>query len=117
MEFTFTFIRIFLWGVYLVSPVLIMMCLLITILGIIVGRIESWSKFDSIYWAYITALTIGYGDIRPTKRTSKILSIVLGAIGIMLGGLVVAITVEATTNAFKMHIDPELIDVIKHKVK
>jgi len=107
MDFTITFVQIFLWGIYLIAPILITMFLFIVTLGLIVGRIESWTKFDSLYWAFITALTIGYGDIRPLKKRSKIISISLGTLGIMLTGILVAITVEASSGAFKVHIDPE----------
>lgn len=113
MDFTITFIRIFIWGAYLIAPILVAMFVLIIALGLIVGRIESWTKFDAIYWSFITALTIGYGDIRPVSKVSKLLSIVVGAVGIMLGGILVAITLEATTNAFEMHTDPKVIEEMK----
>ena len=49
MGFTITFIRVFSWGVYLTSSILVAMVILIIALGLIVGRIESWTKFDAIY--------------------------------------------------------------------
>ena len=71
MGFTITFIRVFSWGVYLTSPILVAMVILIIALGLIVGRIESWTKFDAIYWSFITALTAGYGDIKAMKESFK----------------------------------------------
>ena len=116
MEFTITFIQIFSLGVYLMSPILIIMAMLIVFLGLIVGHIEWWSKFDAIYWAFITALTVGYGDIKPLKKTSKIISVFIGAFGIMLGGILVAITVETSSNAFYNHTSPEQIQNIKNNI-
>lgn len=113
MDFTFTFIQIFLWGIYLMAPVIFLMSLIIISLGLIVGRMESWTKSDALYWAFITALTIGYGDIKPLKRRSRILSIILGTFGIMLTGILVAITVEASSDTFQMHVSPEKINEIK----
>ena len=84
-------------------------------LGLIVGRIESWSKFDSLYWAFITALTVGYGDIRPKKKASRVLSTIIAIIGIMFAGIVVAITVEATSGAFQKHVRPEIIEKISEE--
>ena len=101
MEFTFEFIRLFLVAVYMVMPLLIFLSLLVVILGQVVGYIEGWNKFDSLYWSFITALTVGYGDIRPLKRRSKALSVMVGLIGIMFTGLVVAITVHTATIALK----------------
>ncbi len=116
MEFTITFVKIFLWGIYLMSPVMIMMLICIMFIGLVVGRIESWTKFDSLYWAFITALTIGYGDIKPTKKRSRILSVLLGTLGIMLTGILVGITVESSSNTFKMHVSPSQIHQIKLSV-
>ena len=71
MGFTITFIRVFSWGVYLTSSILVAMVILIIALGLIVARIESWTKFDAIYWSFITALTVGYGDIKAMKESFK----------------------------------------------
>lgn len=40
--------------------------------------IENHSIIDSLYWASITSLTIGYGDLSPNTNLGKILSIVFG---------------------------------------
>lgn len=117
MEFTITFIRIFLWGVYLTSPILLIMAFLIIFLGLIVGRVESWTKFDSIYWCFITALTVGYGDIKPTRKVSKILSVILGLIGLIFAGILVAIAVKATTISFEIHTAPQITESMKSSIK
>ena len=101
MEFTLTFIDLFLAVIYLVLPLLLFFIILIVVLGQIVGRIEGWSKFDSFYWSFITALTVGYGDIRPKKKHSKSLSIIVALAGIMFTGIIVAITVTTATEAFR----------------
>ncbi|WP_417518884.1 potassium channel family protein [Marinobacter sp.] len=117
MEFSITFIKILLLGLLLVSPVLLMLGAIISILGLIVGRIESWRKFDALYWAFITALTVGYGDILPLKKISKVLSIIITFIGLMLAGILVAITVEAASNAFKAHTAPNEIEHLLKNVE
>jgi len=113
MDFTITFVKIFLWGIYLMSPVIFMMSVFIVIWGLIVGKIESWTKFDALYWAFITALTIGYGDIKPTKKSSRVISVILGTFGIMLTGILVAITVESASSTFKIHVSPTQIHQIE----
>lgn len=113
MEFTLTFIHIFLWSIYLIAPLLVFLSLIVIILGQVVGRIEKWNKFDGLYWSFITATTVGYGDIRPLKKTSKILSIFIAFIGIMFTGIIVAITLNATSTAFDKHVDQSVIEEIK----
>ena len=115
MEFSITFLEILFWGIYLIAPVLALFGFMIITLGVVVGRIESWAIFDAIYWAFITALTVGYGDIRPTKKLSRVLSTIIAIIGIMFAGIVVAITVEATSAAFQKHVMPDIISKISEE--
>jgi len=100
MEFTFTFIRFFFYGLELASPLLGSLAILIVLLGLIVGRRESWSKFDSLYWAFITATTVGYGDIRPVARLSRSLAVLTALIGIIFTGIMVALAINAASMAF-----------------
>jgi len=104
MEFTFAFLEKFFWGIYLTLPPLLLLCALIIILGLIVGKHEGWDRFNSLYWAFVTALTVGYGDIRPSRKLSKILALIIAVIGIMLFGIVIAITVNTFTMAFHEYV-------------
>lgn len=99
MEFTFEFIRFFVFGLEVASPLLISLAIIITLLGQIVGARESWNKFDSLYWAWITATTVGYGDIRPMKRLSKTFSVLIAFTGLVFTGMIVALAINAATIA------------------
>jgi len=101
MAFTFLVLQQFFYGIYLTLPLLIFLLLLITGLGQWVGRIERWDRFTALYWSFITALTIGYGDIRPMGKSSRLLSLLIGMLGIMFTGIIVALTIAATTKALK----------------
>ena len=74
-------------------------------LGQIVGHIESWKRFDALYWSFITATTVGYGDIRPSYRSSRVLSILIALTGLVFTGIIVAIAVRSATYAFNIHVD------------
>ena len=100
MEFTFQFIKFFIYGLGLAAPLLISLSLLIIILGQVVGARESWSRFDSLYWAFITATTVGYGDIRPIARLSRIFSVLVALTGIIFTGIIVALALNAASVAF-----------------
>ncbi len=101
MEFTLIVLRQFFYGISLTLPLLVFLLALITGLGQWAGHIEKWDKFSALYWSFITALTIGYGDIRPDKKSTRILSLIIGMLGIMFTGIIVAITIAATTKALK----------------
>jgi voltage-gated potassium channel len=105
MDLSVAFILYFLHGLYLVGPLLILMLAIILVLGQIAGRIESWSKFDAVYWSLITAMTIGYGDIRPVKNSSRSLSLIIGFIGLVLTGITVTVAIQAGTKAFDEYAD------------
>ncbi len=115
MAFALTFIELFAWAVYLIAPLLMVFLVIVVLLGLVVGRLEAWNRFDALYWAFITALTVGYGDIRPLKRSSRILSIVIALHGILLTGLLVAVTVEVSSRAFEIHIDQQKIEQIRQQ--
>lgn len=101
MEFTFDFIRIFAIGLYYAAPLLVSMMLIIVALGFVLGRLEGWSGPDSLYHAFTTATTVGYGDIHPRKKRAKVLAVIIAFIGIVFTGIVVAIALHAATHAFK----------------
>jgi len=101
MEFTLKYLYHFFDYAMLVWPLLVFLALAIIILGLVVGRLESWSRFDSIYWAFITATTVGYGDFRPLRRFSRVISILTALLGVTLTGILVALAVNAVTLSLK----------------
>jgi voltage-gated potassium channel len=100
MEFAFQYIYYFTEHLVVAWPILVLLALIIAFLGLIVGMLESWSRFDSIYWAFITASTVGYGDFRPLQRFSKFLSILIALVGVTFTGILVALAINAATLSF-----------------
>lgn len=96
---TITFLKQFAYGIGLTSPLLVSLGLVIILLGQVVGKREGWSRFDSFYWSFVTATTVGYGDLRPVERRSRILAILIALLGLILSGIIIAVAVHATNLA------------------
>ncbi len=113
MEFTIAFVKVFFWSIYLVTPLLVLLSFIIILLGQIVCSIEKWGKFNGLYWSFITATTVGYGDIRPLKKVSKVLSVAIALVGIMLTGIIIAVTIKTASIALEKHGDDRVIEQMK----
>lgn len=100
---TITFLKEFGLGLWLSSPLWLSLAAAITLLGQIAGKKEGWSGFDSFYWSFVTATTVGYGDIRPAKRTSRVIAIVIALLGLTLTGILIAVGVHAASLALAAH--------------
>jgi len=98
-----TFLKEFFVGLWLTLPLLVSLALAITLLGQSVGKLEGWSRFESFYWSFITATTVGYGDVRPVKKKSRVVAILVAFLGLTLSGIVVAVGVQAATVALRAY--------------
>jgi len=100
---TITFLKEFAATLSLTAPLLLSVAAVITLLGQIVGKNEGWSAFDAFYWSFITGTTVGYGDVRPVKRASRILAIFIALLGLIFTGMMIAVAVYAATFALTAH--------------
>ena len=82
-------------GMNVVWPILSGLLGVMLALGIVIGLLEDWPLLDAIYFAFVSGLTIGYGDFVPTRPLSRVLAIGIGLTGVLLVGLIVAIGVRA----------------------
>lgn len=82
-------------GLRVVWPILSALVVLIVVLGLIVGLIERWSVQESIYFAFVSGLTIGYGDLAPASLASRMLAIAIGLCGVLITALFAAVAVKA----------------------
>ena len=82
------------------APVLIMLVMLISGLAIFVGRREGWPVIDCLYYGFITATTVGYGDMVPRDNINKFIAILIAIFGMILTGIIVAIAVEAASQTY-----------------
>ena len=93
-----------------VRTVLAALLLMIVAGGWLLYRVESMNFWDGQYLAFVTALTIGYGDISPATPVGKVTSIVLGVIGMVAMGLVVGIASAALREVIEKKRTTESLD-------
>ena len=84
-------------GLRVVWPILSGLLLLIVALGLVIGRIERWTITESVYFAFVSGLTIGYGDLAPKTVLTRLLAILIGICGVLVTALVAAVAVRALT--------------------
>ncbi len=100
MEFTLHFLHVFFKDIIYAAPLLVFFIMLISFIGYLIGKIEGWSKWDSLYHAFINATTVGYGDFRPSKKSSRMLAVVLAFAGIVFAGMLIAIALHSADYAY-----------------
>ena len=89
-----------LWnGLKVVWPILSGLLATMVALGMVIAWREGWHFGDGLYFAFVSGLTIGYGDLVPKHPMSRMLAIVIGATGILLTGMVAAVAVQALERA------------------
>ena len=82
-------------GLRVVWPILSALLAAIAGLGVVIGLLEGWSVQESLYFAFVSGLTIGYGDFVPRRLVPRALAIVLGICGVLLTALLAAVAVKA----------------------
>ena len=89
-----------LWkGLKVVWPIMSGLLAIMVLLGALIGWREGWPLGQAIYFAFVSGLTIGYGDVVPREPLSRALAVCIGFSGILLTGLVAAIGVRALERA------------------
>jgi hypothetical protein len=68
-------------------------------LGFVTGRVEGWPIGESIYFAFVSGLTIGYGDFAPKTPAGRVLAVAIGLCCVLLTALVAAVAVKALDRA------------------
>lgn len=68
--------------------------------GLLFAQLEDRELWDGVYFAIISATTVGYGDISPATFPGQLISIFLALLGTIFFGNLVAVS----THAFSMTI-------------
>jgi hypothetical protein len=91
IEFVRTFVN---YAMY-VREAIVSLLLLIVLGGCAIAKVEGVKLGDAVYFAFITGLSIGYGDIAPKTGLGRVVSVAIGLVGMLFVGLTVAVATRA----------------------
>jgi voltage-gated potassium channel len=96
-SFTYHFFN----AVWRVRVVILLLIALIVAGAAAVTLVEKMPFADTLYFAFVTGLTIGYGDIVMQTPVGRLVALLIGLIGILFTGLLVAVLVHAVRESFE----------------
>lgn len=89
------FIAAHLGLLYELSGVIVVLVAVIAVCGALISRLDRIPLEDAIYFAFITAFTVGFGDLAPRSRGARVVTVFLALFGLILVGITVAVAVHA----------------------
>jgi voltage-gated potassium channel len=89
------FIAAHLGLLYELSGVLLLLIAVVAVAGALIARFDRIPLEDALYFACITAFTVGFGDVVPRSRGARVVTVLLALLGLMLVGVAVAVAVHA----------------------
>jgi voltage-gated potassium channel len=101
MSNLFSFTYHFFHAVWHVRAVILVLIALIIVGAAAVTLVEKMPFADTLYFAFVTGLTIGYGDIVMQTPVGRLVALLIGFIGILFTGLLVAVMVHAVRECFE----------------
>lgn len=83
-------------AVFLILGFIIFLC------ALVIARLDQVRLDDAIYFAFITAFTVGLGDVTPRTRGARVITVLLAFLGLILVGILVAVAVHALNIAIRV---------------
>ena len=83
------------------KSVFLFLITLVVISAVVISQIENLPFGEALYFSFITGLTIGYGDIVAKAPFARLIAVLLGLIGIIFTGIMVAGAIRAVEKSLK----------------
>jgi voltage-gated potassium channel len=96
-----SFIRYLLRAIWHVKSVILALIALVVAGAGAITIVEKMPFADTLYFAFVTGLTIGYGDIVPQTHVGRLVALLIGLVGILFTGLLVAVLVYAVRESLE----------------
>jgi voltage-gated potassium channel len=88
---------------YFARYILLMLGFIWIMLTLLFARAEDQTLGNSIYFALITGLTVGYGDITPVTPMGKAVSAAIAVVGVITVGIYIGIATRAVSMSLRGH--------------
>ena len=77
------------------KSIFLFLIMLIVISAAVISQVENLPFGEALYFSFITGLTIGYGDIVVKTPFARLIAVLLGLIGMIASGIMVAVSIRA----------------------
>ena len=84
--------------------------------GVLIHYAEGMEYGDGIWWAFVTATTVGYGDISPSTTYGRLIAMVLMLVGIGLIGSLTSTLTSFFLSRRKKSTDTALLSTVKEEL-
>jgi hypothetical protein len=96
-SFTYHFFR----AVWHVRTIILALIALVVAGAAVLAYLEKFAFADTLYFAFVTGMTIGYGDIVMKTPVGRLVALLIGFIGILFTGLLVAVLVHSVQESLE----------------
>jgi hypothetical protein len=96
-----SFTNHFFRAVWHVRAIILALIALVVSGAAMLAYLEKIAFTEALYFAFVTGMTIGYGDIVMHTPSGRLVALLIGFIGILFTGLVVAVLVHAVRQSYE----------------
>ena len=96
-RFTYYFFH----AIWHVRTIILILIALIVAGAAAVTLVEKLPFADTLYFAFVTGLTIGYGDIVMQTPVGRLIALLIAVVGILISGMIVAAAVHAVRESME----------------
>jgi hypothetical protein len=88
-------------AIWHIKTIILAMLTLVVAGAVAISIVEKMPFGDTLYFAFVTGLTIGYGDIVVETFLGRLIALLIGLIGIFFTGLTAAALVYAVRESLE----------------